>query len=26
MAPEWQMKRNMLSLTYMTQWRSITLI
>ncbi|ECJ3538744.1 hypothetical protein DAX92_26680 [Salmonella enterica subsp. enterica] len=26
MAPEWQMKRNMLSLTYMTQWRGITLI
>ncbi|EAB8480042.1 DUF4113 domain-containing protein [Salmonella enterica] len=26
MAPEWQMKRKMLSLTYMTQWRGITLI
>ncbi|EAQ9807920.1 DUF4113 domain-containing protein [Salmonella enterica subsp. enterica serovar Enteritidis] len=26
MAPEWQMKRKMLSPTYMTQWRGITLI
>ncbi|EAP3475950.1 DUF4113 domain-containing protein [Salmonella enterica] len=26
MAAEWQMKRNMLSLTYMTQWRGIPLI